>query len=290
MRMASRMWRSAVLIGSQAIVTTACGGSSPAGGTTTPTATVSPTPAPSANPVAAANACDRLGDGTIHAQCGKSGMTFFGAVDGAIDALIRQRPGLFNLNDVAGERSYRVLDQDAYYQGLADTLGTAGFCARMDVTNTYLQVKQSNDFSEDYEVLTTRGYTPRGVWIYRDTCTPASFPLSPAETLSYIRISFFGFNCSPGIPTPNKALNQLPMGCDGYLTATPKDPDGRDVPIQIHGSDITWSFKKGQEFVNVRPWPEQPFNQTVYPLAPGFFKICATVSGVSSCQGIEVVP
>ena len=115
----------------------------------------------------------------------------------------------------------------------------------MDLTNTYLQVKQSNDFSEDYEVLTTRGYTPHGVWIYRDTCTPASFPLAPAETLSYIRISFFGFNCSPGIATPNKALNQLPMGCDGYLTATPKDPDGRDVPMQIHGTEITWSFKKG---------------------------------------------
>ena len=53
-------------------------------------------------------------------------MTFFGAVDGAIDDLIRQRPGLFNLNDVAGERSYRVLDQDAYFQGLADTLGGRG--------------------------------------------------------------------------------------------------------------------------------------------------------------------
>ncbi len=280
----------AVLVGIQAIVATGCGGSSPAGGTTTPTATVSPAPAPSPNPVAAANACDRIGDGTVRAQCGKGGMAFFGAVDGAIDDLIRQRPGLFNLNDAAGERSYRVLDEDAYYQGLADTLGAAGFCARMDFTNAYLQVKQSNDFSEDYQVLTTRGYTPRGVWIYRDTCTPASFPLAPAETLSYIRISFFGIRCSPGITPPNKAENKLPMDCDGFLTATPKDPDGRDVPIQIHGPDITWSFKRGEELVYLRQWPDQPFNQTVYPVALGFFKICATVMGVTGCQGIEVVP
>jgi hypothetical protein len=290
MRMVSMTLRAACLFGLQAIVAAGCGGSSPAGGATTPTVTVSPTPAASPNPVAAANACDRIGDGTVRAQCGKGSMAFFDAVDGAIDDLIRKRPGLFNTNDVAGERSYRVLDQDAYYQGLADTLGARGLCARMDATESFLQVKQSNDFSEDYEVLTTRGYTPRGVWIYRSTCTPASFPVAASETISYIRISFFGFNCSPGVTSPNRGDTKLPLGCDGYLTATPKDPDGRDVPSQIHGADITWSFKRGAEFVHLRQWPDQPFNQTVFPVAPGFFKICATVSGVSGCQGIEVIP
>jgi hypothetical protein len=28
----------------------------------------------------------------------------------------------------------------------------------------------------------------------------------------------------------------------------------------------------------------------VHPEAPGFFKLCATVQGVSGCVGIEVVP
>jgi hypothetical protein len=217
-------------------------------------------------------------------------MTFFGSVDAAIDDVLKKRPGLFNMTDVAGERSYRVLDQDGYYLALADSLGTSGLCAQMDPTKTYLQVKLSNDFSEDYEVLTPQGFTPRGVWIYRNTCTPASFPLAAAETISYIRISFFGFTCPPDVPVPLRSDNTLPMGCDGYLTATPKDPDGRDVPSQIHGDEITWSFKRGEEFVKLRQWPEQPFNQTVYTVAPGFFKICATVSGVSGCQGIEVVP
>jgi hypothetical protein len=238
----------------------------------------------------AASACERIGEGTVRAQCAKGTISFFGAVDGAIDQLIREKPGIFNLSDTVGERSYRVTDTNAYYQGLTDVLAAGGICAQMDATKSYLQVKGSNDFSEDYEVLTSKGFTPRGVWIYRDTCTPASFPVSAADTISYIRISFFGFNCNAGVKPPEKADKKLPMGCDGYLTATPKDADGRDVPEQIHGEDVTWSFKRGEEFVNLRQWPEQPFNQTVYPVAPGFFKLCARVQGVSDCVGIEVVP
>jgi hypothetical protein len=267
-----------------------CGGSSAKSGTTSPTTTGSPTPAPVSSPTVAASACERIGEGTVHAQCGKGPITFFGAVDGAIDQLIREQPGIFNLGDVAGERSYRVIDTNAYYQGLTEVLAAGGACARMDGTKSYLQVKGSNDFSENYEVLTNRGYTPRGVWIYHDTCTPASFPVSAADTISYIRISFFGFNCNPGVTAPDKADKKIPMGCDGHLTATPKDPDGRDVPIQIHGGDVNWSFKRGEEFVSLRQWPEQPFNQTLHPVAPGFFKLCANVQAVWGCVGIEVVP
>jgi hypothetical protein len=282
--------RAAFVIAMHAAAFVGCGGGSAGRETTGPSTPTSPTPPPATTPPVVASACDSMGEGTVHAQCGRSTMTFFGAVDRAIDQLIRQQPGIFNLGDVAGERSYRVTDTDAYYQGLTAVLGAGGLCAQMDATKSYLQVKGSNDFSEDYEVLTSKGFTPLGVWIYRDTCTPASFPVSAADTISYIRISFFGFNCNPGVAAPDKAAKKLPMGCDGYLTATPKDPDGRDVPSQIHGSEISWSFKRGEEFVSLRQWPDQPFNQTVHPVAPGFFKLCANVQGVSDCVGIEVVP
>jgi hypothetical protein len=43
-------------------------------------------------------------------------MTFFGTVDTAIDQVIKQQPSIFNLNDKAGDRSYRVLDTDAYFR------------------------------------------------------------------------------------------------------------------------------------------------------------------------------
>jgi hypothetical protein len=282
--------RAVVVMAMQAAVLAGCGGSSPGSATTTPTTPVSPTPPPPVTPPAATSACDRIGDGTARAQCSKGAMAYFGTVDGAIDQLIKQQPKLFNLTDTSGQRQYRVLDTDAYFQGLTEVLAGGGLCARMDPTKTYLQIKGTNDFSEDYEVLSTRGYTPFGVWIYHDTCTPASFPVTAAETISYIRISFFGFNCNPGVPVPDKADKKLPLGCDGYLTATPKDPDGFDVPEQVHGSEIDWSFKKGAEFLSLRQWPQEPFNQTVHPVALGFSKLCASVQGVSSCVGIEVVP
>ena len=281
--------RAAFIVAIHALALAGCGGSSPAKGTTTPTTPSSPTAPPISTPVAT-SACERLGEGTPRATCAAGAMTFFGTVDTAIDQLIKQQPSIFNLNDKAGERSYRVLDTDAYFQGLTEVLAGAGICARMDPTKTYLQVKNSNDFSEDYEVLTTKGFTPRGVWIYRDTCTPASFPLTAADSISYIRISFFGFNCNPGVKAPEKADKKLPMGCDGYMTATPKDADGFDVPAQVHGNEIDWHFKKGAEFVSLRQWPDVPFNLTVHPEALGFFKLCATVQGVSACVGIETVP
>jgi hypothetical protein len=283
--------RAAFVVAMHAAAFAGCGGGSAGKDTTGPTTPVSPSSQPPAvTPPVSTSACESIGEGTVHTQCVKGTMTFFGAVDRAIDQLIKQQPGIFNLGDVAGERSYRVVDTAAYYQGLTEILAAGGACARMDATKSFLQVKSSNDFSEDYEVLTSKGFTPRGVWIYRDTCTPASFPVSSADTISYIRISFFGFECNPGVAAPDKADKKIPLGCDGFMTATPKDPDGRDVPSQVHGGQIDWSFKRGAEFVSLHQWPDQPFNQTVHPVAPGFFKLCASVQGVSDCVGIEVVP
>jgi hypothetical protein len=211
-------------------------------------------------------------------------------VDGGINQLLKERPRLFNLGDVASPGSYRVVDVPGYYRGLVEVLGGMGFCAQMDPTETVLQVKASNDTSESFRVLTSRNFVARGAWIYQDTCTPASFPIAPADNIAYIRLSFFGFNCLPGTQEPEKVAKKLPMACDGHLTATPKDPDGRDVPLVVHGSDVEWRFKRGEEFVSLRQWPDQPFNQTVSPRNPGAFKLCATVQGTTGCLGVEVIP
>lgn len=42
--------------------------------------------------------------------------------------------------------------------------------------------------------------------------------------------------------------------------------------------------------MSLKQWPDQPFNQTVYPRSPGFFKLCATVQGQTGCLGVEVIP
>jgi hypothetical protein len=266
-----------------------CGGSSTGVNAITQT-TVSPSPSPSANPVVVVSVCERLGDGVFGAKCAKGNTTFYDVVDGAIDKLVQERPQLFNLNDVASPGSYRVVDPEGYYQGLVDRLGAAGLCAEMDPTKTFLQVKANNDSSESFRVLAAKDFIARGAWIYQNTCTPASFPVTAADSVSYIRVSFFGFNCPAGTPVPEKADKKLPLACDGYVTATPKDPDGRDVPLSVHGGEVAWKLKKGEEFVNLAQWPDQPFNQTVYPRTPGFFKLCATVQGQTGCLGVEVVP
>lgn len=223
-----------------------CGGSSTGASATTPTTPVSPAASPSANPVAAASVCERIGDGVLKAQCAKGSSALYDAVNGAIDALVQERPQLFNLNDVESPGSYRVVDVEGYYQGLVDRLGAAGLCAQMDPTKTVLQVKAGNDSSEAFRVITSKNFIARGAWIYQNTCTPASFPIAPADNVSYIRVSFFGFNCLPGTREPDKVDKKLPLGCDGYVTATPKDPDGRDVPLVVHGGDVEWKLKRGR--------------------------------------------
>jgi hypothetical protein len=268
---------------------TACGGTSPSTPVAPPTTPTPPAPVQSAPPVAA-SACERIGDGVYNAQCKKGGPLYYDAVDAAIEKLIKNQPHLFDLTDVAGPGSVRVLEPDDYYLALGATLGEAGYCAQMDVDKAYLRVKLDNEVSEDYQVMTGKGFTARGVWIYRSSCAPAAFPVAAPDAISYIRLSFFGFECAPGAPTPERGTRQLPMSCDGHLTATPKDLNGRDVPSKIHGSDVQWRFKRGEEFVSLREWPDEPFNLTVMPRTPGFFKICASVQGLTGCLGVEVIP
>ena len=139
-----------------------CGGSSTGATDVKETPTATPTPSPSQSPVAAASACERMGDGVVKAQCAKANAALHDAVDGAIEALIDGRPQLFNLGDVASPGSFRVVDVEGYYAGLVAELEARGLCAQMDPTKSVLQVKASNDSSEDFIVLTSRRFIARG--------------------------------------------------------------------------------------------------------------------------------
>ena len=44
----------------------------------------------------------------------------------------------------------------------------------------------------------------------------------------------------------------MPLGCDGFATATPKQRNGQDVPSWIHGSDIQWELREGHDVVDGR--------------------------------------
>jgi hypothetical protein len=97
-----------------------------------------------------------------------------------MDQLIEEQPQLFDLNIEAGRgtRQYLILDKEGYLDGLVRVLQGLGVCAgRSNDDYEIVQVKDSNDFSEDFDVYTSDGFMRRGSGAYRSSCTPAAFPV-----------------------------------------------------------------------------------------------------------------
>jgi len=116
------------------------------------------------------------------------------------------------------------------------------------------------------------------------TPTPAATPAPNAGSIDSIRVGFFGFKCDNGQIVPHNGWGQLPKGCTGYLTATPKKKDNSDVPPKEHGSVISWRLRAGEGIVQVLP-PTFPndFNKDLLGVKQGEFSLCATVKGVEGC-------
>lgn len=105
-------------------------------------------------------------------------------------------------------------------------------------------------------------------------------------------MGFFGISCKKNNkPVPNNGAGQLPVGCKGFVTATPKYANGDDVPLSVHGPDIDWDLQTGDGYVEVRP-PSFPsdFNKDLVGLRAGPFSLCATVKGVRGCLNGTVTP
>ncbi|HLA79287.1 MAG TPA: hypothetical protein VJU18_17050 [Vicinamibacteria bacterium] len=247
--------------------------------TTTTTTTLPPT----------ASACP-LGKGDVYAQCSKKSPALLSAVEAAEDALVRARPDIFNLNDVNAGGGYRVLKNDDYFNGVVTNLRTAGFCAERSIFDT-IRIKNSNDFSEEYDVLLSTGHMYRGVGSYQKSCYPAAFPLEATDVIVKVPIFLFGYQCPDGKSGPEEfSERKIPAGCTGLVTATPKDKDGKDVPVQIHGTDILWSLHFGDEFVKIEDFPDVPFNKKIVAKEVGEFALCAVVQGIEGCFVGNVIP
>jgi hypothetical protein len=167
-------------------------------------------------------------------------------------------------------------------------LQATGVCAGFDYL--YLNVKDSNRFSDQYDVLTSTGHARRGASMYQGSCYPANFPVDPQDVIAYIRVAFFGFKCDDGVIPPPNADGKLPLGCVGFVTATPKDKNGKDVDERIHGSEINWLLTEGKGVVDTHHVDGQPFNWNLQPLRLGYFRWCATLQGIEGCLNGEVIP
>lgn len=275
-----------------AIVSASCTGSSPTVPAAGPSASATSagavrsaasSPAPSPSPSAAA--C-RHGQGTLDTSCARGVPAFLPEVESAIDQLAREQPEVFNLADQAGPGGYKVVDTAQYYAGIMRILESGDYCAGFDLVE--LQLKNGNQFSEQYDILLSTGHARCGAAAYRATCTPPNFPLDAADLIDSVRVGFFGFRCDEGLTPPRNGENKLPLGCAGYVTATPKNADGRDVDPRVHGDRIDWRLDQEDEYVRVEEYPDIPFNKKMVPVKPGRFSLCATVKGVEGCLHADV--
>ena len=291
-----RAWIAGV-VAAAALAAASCGGggATPAVPGTPTVAAPDPAPSPaSGGEGASANSCP-IGKGNPDAACAKGSPQLLAAVESAIDRLVRDRPELFNLQEesVAGTGQYRVLDKEAYVDGVLANLRAAGMCAGRSLDLELVQVKSTNATSEDFDIWTSSGFVRRGGAAYRQTCTPAAFPLEARDIISYVRVVLWGFDCNPGVTPPHPQEAQVPLGCDGFATATPKQRNGQDVPSWVHGSDIHWELREGHDVVSVEPDTSysNPFNRILYPKGKvGRLYLCATVQGVEGCLYGQTIP
>jgi hypothetical protein len=277
-----------------ALVSFSCGGG---GAPVTPAApvVVAPDPAPSGGGEgASANSCP-LGKGDPAAECAARSPQLLAAMDTAIDLLVRSRPELFNTQEEAGANTgqYRVLDREAYVDGVIANLRAAGLCAERTLDRERVVAKSTNAFSEEWDVLTASRFIRRGSYSYRHTCEPASFPLAAADLVAFIRTAFFSFECPAGVVAPHPNQGQLPVACDGYVTASPKQKNGDDVPASIHGPGVEWELRSGEDVVRVEPdWRfANPYNKFLRPTGVvGGFVLCATVLEKTGCLNGRTIP
>lgn len=155
--------------------------------------------------------------------------------------------------------------------------------------------------------LPTPGPTPAPTAAPQPTPTPSSGPTptpSPGSTprpaptptpassgsIHHVRVGFFGFSCPTGVTQPRNGLGELPVGCRGFVTATPKDSAGHDVPESVHGPSCDWQLVSGHGSVELSNSGVTVFNKDLKGVAQGSFQLCATVRGVRGCLNGTVTP
>ena len=152
-----------------ALASVACGRPQPLANDPLPTPTPAPTPA-----LPAASLGCRLPPGTGEGiRCPYQYATFVEPVDKAIARLQREHPELFDFSQCYGTLSCRVLDRDRYIAGLLDNLRAMELCAIFD--GEEIVIKNTNDFSDQYNVISSAGFSRWGIGSYRATCRPAWF-------------------------------------------------------------------------------------------------------------------
>jgi hypothetical protein len=209
-------------------------------------------------------------------------------VDAAVDELIERHPELIDRERVIGQDGYKVIADDAFYQGVAGILQAQGLCAVWNYSE--LQIKTSAAMSEGYVLLDQKSFIRRGDRSLASTCVPAAFPLDAADVVDRVRVGFYGIRCEGDRKPPRNGEGLLPLGCTGYVTATPKRADDTDVDRRVHGDEIEWQVVPLGGRIVLSNYSDVPFNKVVKAYSWGDVRLCATVAGHQGCMNIKVVP
>lgn len=158
-----------------------CGGGRPPSGSTPVTTLPAATPPVSGG--VASTTCS-LGQGDPNAECIKASgpAKLQRYVEAAIDLLVREKPELLDMTveERPNAGTYRVKDVEGYLDAIVTNIQRQGACAQRDPDSLRTQrilVKDSNDISEGFYLVSERGFIQRGPNALVQYCDPASFPV-----------------------------------------------------------------------------------------------------------------
>ena len=169
-----------VAVGALALAASSCGdgGSDYSPPPMTPTPPPGTTEPPPSSGGSGSGTC-ALGEGSNTAACERGSSQMWHYVDGAIGYVVEQHPEFFDLTVESGPGTgqFRVLDKEGYIEAVLERLRAIGLCAeRADYDWEIIQIKETNELSEDFDIYLSEGYIRIG-GAYRQTCTPAAFPV-----------------------------------------------------------------------------------------------------------------
>lgn len=134
-----------------------------------PSPSVAPSPTPTPPPVG----CGLPPAGGSGSGCPYLAGAFAEDINRAIAEAQNEHPELFDFNDGYGMLSWKVLNRKKYYDVVKFNLERMGYCAAHDEEE--IGVKNVNRFNEQYQIMTSYGYSRWGAGAYRATCFPAWF-------------------------------------------------------------------------------------------------------------------
>ena len=141
-------------------------GTGPAPGSPAPT----PQPTP---PPPSGSGCNVPPSNPGSLNCTDDPQHFLAEVETAITQVTKDYPELFDFSSKKCNNCYFVKDVDRYVDAVIRELSRMGLCAHWD--GEEVAVKESNRFSEQYDIILSNNHIRRGSGSYRGVCRPAWF-------------------------------------------------------------------------------------------------------------------